>query len=526
VNRVRVRGNASERPRAHGSTPPWTLALRLPQTDAGRALLVLFLLLVTYGYFFPRLSNWESNSRMDLVYALGDQATVRIDDYHLNTEDKAFFESHYYSEKSIGPSVTALPFYVAFRGLVQLPPLAGLAYGEGGLGSLPSVEEVYAQHELPEPGTPGAGHPPVYHAMAVTFSTFFSVALMSAALGVVVYLMTSRLSASPGSAVAAALAFGLATPALAYSNELYQHQAGSFGAFVGTFLLWRVIEEGASKRLLWVVGALFGFAAASEYVLAPILAGILAWAIVRLRSPRQLWRVVAGATPWILATTAYNLAAFGTPVPVGYRYSIFGIPAGSLFGLVPPSWDSVFGITFSPYRGLFFVSPFLLGAPIGLFLMMRRDRTRQLAVMLTFIILAFFVYNACYWVWDGGGAIGPRFLVPALPFLCLPIGFVFAAAKRVWQRSVVSVLVLLSVAAIWVQFLAGDNFPPDSVSRPISDYALPLLRRGEVRFNVGNLLGLQGLVTLAPLAVLLGATVLIVPSVERLWLRRRPARTV
>jgi len=505
-------------------TQPLIMLFQLPRTGRGRVVLVFLFLLTCFGYFFPRLSNWESNSRMDLVYALGDEGTIRIDDYHLNTEDEAFFEGHYYTEKSIGPSLTALPFYVLFRGLVGLPPLARLANGETTLGALPSLEQVYAEHRLPKPGTPGAGHAPVYHAMALTFVTFFSVAIMSAILGVALCIMAARLSSSPRNALVLALVFGLGTPAFAYSNELYQHQAGAFGAFVGFFLLWRVVKEGASKRLLWVVGALFGYAAASEYVLAPILAGLVVWAIVRTRSPRLLLPVAAGAAPWIIATGVYNYLAFGTPIPIGYRYSIFGIPPGSVFGLVPPSWDSVFGITFSPYRGLFLLSPFLLLAPVGLYEMTRHSRTRELAVMLLVIAVGIFAYNASYWVWDGGGAVGPRFLVPMLPFLSLPIIFVLDAANRAWQRAAIWLLALLSIAGVWVQFLAGYNFPPDTARQPILDYALPRLGRGEVRFNLGNLLGLRGFAALLPLVAILGMIVLTVPLAERLWLTRRSER--
>jgi hypothetical protein len=36
-------------------------------------LLVFLVLLASYGYFLPRLNNWESNSRMDQIYALADQ---------------------------------------------------------------------------------------------------------------------------------------------------------------------------------------------------------------------------------------------------------------------------------------------------------------------------------------------------------------------------------------------------------------------------------------------------------------------
>jgi hypothetical protein len=497
-------------------------ALRLPVTQWGRTILVFLVLLVSSAYFFPRLNNWGANARMDLIYALGDKGVVQIDDYHLNTEDKAFFDGHYYLEKSVGPSMTGLPAYMAFRVLVRLPPLASIVSGSAPPGSLPTVQQVYEQSQLPEPGTPGAGHPILYHAMALSFVTFFSVALMSAMLGAAVYLMASRFSSS-GNALVLALAFGLGTPAFAFSNELFQHQVGAFGSFVGFFLLWRVIDEGASHRYLWLVGVLFGLAAASEYVLAPILACVVLWAIPKIRPPRHLLRVAAGSLPWVIATVAYNIVAFRTPIPIGYRYSVFGIPEGSLFGLVPPSWESVYGITFSPYRGLFLLSPFLLLAPAGLYVMSRRGgRTRSLAGVLLFVSLALLGYNACYWVWDGGGSVGPRFLVPMIPFLSLPIIFIIDGARHLWQRAAIALLVVVSIAGVWMQSLAGHNFPPDTVDQPILDYALPLLQQGDVRFNVGHVLGLRGLMTLIPLVFIVAAILWLVPWREGTWLRRHP----
>jgi hypothetical protein len=269
---------------------------RLPATRTGCAVLIFLLLLACYGYFFPALNNWGSNSRMNLVYALGDTGHVRIDAYHQNTGDKAYFDGHYYMEKSIGPSVLGLPFYLIFKVIVRLPPLAGIANGNEALGALPTLDEVYERYHLPAPGTPGAGHPPIYHAMALVFVTFFSVSLISALLGAVLYLMADRFSAAPQNAVGLAVAFGLGTPAFAYSNQLYQHQAGAFGAFVGFFVLWRVLDEGLSRRWLWLVGVLFGYAAASEYVLGPVLTVVVLWAGLRLRRRSDLLRIVGGAT--------------------------------------------------------------------------------------------------------------------------------------------------------------------------------------------------------------------------------------
>ena len=200
--------------------------IQLPRTREGRALLVFLFALACYGYFFPMLSNFGSNARMDMIYAFADGRRVQIDDYYQNTGDKAKIAGHYYAEKSVGPSLLGLPFYVIFKGLVRVPPLAQLASGDQAPRVLPTVDEVYRRYHLPVPGTPGAGHPPLYHAMALTFVTFFAMAVPSAILAAVVYLLADRFAWRQVNAVALALAFGLGTPAFAYSNQLYPASSG------------------------------------------------------------------------------------------------------------------------------------------------------------------------------------------------------------------------------------------------------------------------------------------------------------
>jgi len=505
------------------STPA---AMQLPSTRRGRALLVFLLTVTCYGYFFPLLNNWAANSRMDLIYALVDDGQVSIDNYHQNTGDKSHFHGRYYTDKSVGPSFAGVPFYVLFKWIVRLPPLARVADGKAGLGALPSLDEVYKRYHLPAPGTPGAGHPPIYHAMALSFVTFFSVAVVSALLVAVFCLMVDRFSTRPGNDVALALALGLASPAFAYSNQLYQHQAGAFGAFVGLFLLWRVAEEGASSHWLWVVGVLFGFAAASEYVLAPLLIIIVVWAGIRLQPRRDLLRIAAGAAPWVVATVAYDLAAFETPLPAGYLYSAWaGMFRTGILGFSMPSFATFYEITLSPSRGLFRLSPFLLLAPAGLWMMVRGGtRTRNLALIIGVLSVAFFVYNASYWESTAGDAVGPRYLVPTLPFLALPIVFVLNRATAGWQRAAIAVLMLVSIAGIWTLSLTGQSYPRELMGQPIFEHALPLIRAGEWRFNVGTVLGLRGIVVFVPLVGVLAIIAALVPRLEHWWVERAKTR--
>lgn len=275
-----------------------------------------------------------------------------------------------------------------------------------------------------------------------------------------------------------------------------------------------------------MTGTLFGYAAASEYVLAPILMIPIVWASLRVRPRRDLLRVAGGAAPWFIATALYNVAAFGTPLPVGYRYSTFaGAFESGLFGFTAPSWESAYGLTFSPYRGLFLLSPVLVLAPIGFYVMLRRDTTcRELAIVLLLIVLSLFTYNVCYWSWSGADAAGPRHLVSLLPFLSLPIIFVLNRAKRAWQRAAIAVLIGISIIEVWILSLAGQSFPSEMVGRPILDYALPLVRAGQLRFNLGTALGLHGLTATIPLFVLLATILWCVPRAERLWIAHQVRR--
>src|SRR5688500_2585675 len=82
-----------------------------------RGPLVFGLLFLCYAYFIPRAgrSDWAASARADLVFAVADRGVRDIDAYHDSTGDKAFYDGHYYTVGSIGPSLLALPAYVAAR---------------------------------------------------------------------------------------------------------------------------------------------------------------------------------------------------------------------------------------------------------------------------------------------------------------------------------------------------------------------------------------------------------------------------
>ena len=506
------------------------------------AVSLFLILIISYGYFIPRWADWGANSRADLVYAVGDLGVLNIDAYHENTGDKACFagldyqgttpceDGHYYTDKSIGPSLVALPFYMIFKGIAALPPVKNLIEN----GKLPGN---FVDTLNPE----GQGIRPdaIYQGMALTFITFFAMSVPSAVLATVFFLFAARFATRDRYAFILALAYGLGTMAFPYSTTLFQHQLAAFGAFVGFFLLWRIIYEDASVRWLYIVGLLFSLVVITEYPVVLILGIVVVWAFIKLPNRLALWRMILAGIPLGLVFAAYNLMTFQSPLPVGYEYSTLwqAEHQTGFLSLTYPTLERFYGLTISPIRGIFLLSPFLLLVVPGLYWMWKqRPDQRDIAVAAALVVGVFFTYNASSVMWWGGATVGPRYLVPMLPFMCLPIIFAFNhLLSRVWGRVLAGVLIVASIFSVGALTIAGQawqNFGmfPFTVEQmnsifPLTDYALPLLAQGDLARNYGGiLLDLPGLAGLIPLFAVL-AILLIWPALAELMSHRTPPVT-
>jgi 4-amino-4-deoxy-L-arabinose transferase-like glycosyltransferase len=464
----------------------------------GYALTIFLVLLVCYTYFFPRWADWAQNARMDLVLAVVDRHTLSIDDYYNNTGDYAYFEGHYYADKSPGPSLLALPVYQVFKWVATLPPVARLMEHA-------ASSEAFAT-TLEEGGT-GASADKVYFAAALYAVTFFVVSVPSALLGVAFFYFAASFARKDAHAFWLALAYGLATPAFPYSGYFGQHQIGAACAFTSFWLLYRLRQrQEDAARTLWLVGALFGLAVVTEYPIVLILAPLFFYALYVIERKREIWRVIASALPFGLVMMAYNLATFKTPLPVGYLYSpnYTDLHHEGLVSLTYPRLPALWEITFGPFRGLFFVSPFLLFGFLGLWYLWGQRAHRAEWWVLLVSVVSFILYNASSAMWQGGHAVGPRYLVPMLPFLALPIVLVLNRwAERKWARVGIAGVMLLSGALVWAETIAGQHFP-DWSRNPLAEVSVPRLLEGDIARNLGMLLGLQGWLSLAPLALVIG----------------------
>jgi hypothetical protein len=163
-------------------------------------------------------------------------------------------------------------------------------------------------------------------------------------------------------------------------------------------------------------------------------------------------------------------------------------------------------MSFSPYRGIFFLSPFLLLALPGARLWRRRGGLEWLWCLA--VPGAYFLAISAISFWYAGSSVGPRYLVPVIPFLALPVIFVLDAVQHRRARFLAYGLMLLSGIAVWLEAAAERPFPRMEWINPLFDHALPSLVHGPVALSVGGLLlapwtGMYSPWTLLPLAAFL-----------------------
>lgn len=276
-----------------------------------------------------------------------------------------------------------------------------------------------------------------------------------------------------------------ATPLFAYGLLNFSHALTAAALFGGWVLLFVEPHD-------YAAGALIGLATVSEYPCA--IAGIVLLACAWRRAPK----IIIGGLPFAIGLAIYNKLLFG---------SIFALSSGNernaqframakegIFGIGIPQFATLTRLLFDPARGLFIFAPILLVALAAL-PRARRAMTREAFAALLIVPIALILFYAGYPNWHGGWSVGPRYLVPAIPFLLFPI--VFAAG------SIIEWIVLGASIAAVVPLALSFPFPDRSFAAPWSTLALPLLRDGLVAPNLFHLVG-------RPLAIAIPFAIVIV----------------
>lgn len=284
--------------------------------------------------------------------------------------------------------------------------------------------------------------------LGLTQSAMLASSVVIALAGALLFLAARELGCSRRVGLLGAFLFGLATPAWVYAKQLWSEPFALFFLFAAFYGLihFRRTERGSAALF---AGLALGLAMATRVTNAALIP-VFAWYGFGdcWQSPRvRRGLVLFGATLALFALSIgwYDWVRYGNPLATGYR-------ADETFNT--PLLVGLYGLLFSPGKGLFVYVPFLAVLPFSLAIFFRRARRE---VILILFVFAFYLFTFALWYyWWGGTNWGPRFLVPALPFLILALApvvervYAFSGSLRSWFRRplfvVFSLLVLAGVA--------------------------------------------------------------------------------
>jgi hypothetical protein len=404
---------------------------------AGRLVLLATLavyLLTTGGSMATDVMSYE------VTRSIVEDRSVAMSGKILNLDAHRGVDGRYYSPYGLAHPVYSVPFYVAGR-------LAEVQLGFG-----------------------------VGRSEAVRKAAFVMGSAVAAALTVwIAFLFAWRLSGHGRASVTVAFALAFGTLLWPYAKYGFNAPLAALTVLAGVYATWTGVRAKRDGMLI-VAGACFGGAllVRPELALAAVVAGL--WAAVESElDPRRVLRVFGlMAAPFAVAMAvmfAYNAARFGNIWDSGYLRD-----AGAAFNTGGGVWEGFAGLLVSPGRSFFLYSPIALAGIVALAGWFRRDRST--ALLFSGVLITLFAFYASLLYWDADRSYGPRYLLPLLPFVVLPLVAWFAEGPRATRsedplgftrarvlRFALAISVLIQIPGIAMDFTKAG--PALGVSHPL-----------------------------------------------------------
>ena len=387
---------------------------------------------VAWGLVMHQM-GWAQMAHYDQVQAFAKGQT-QIDQWHWDTNDKAWVDGHFYSVKSPGMAALSTPLYKAIEA-VGGDKLARAAVDNAEQTAHPkwtpdsvvplenygyNVERGLRVQRIVEESTP----------------IVWALTLLAAVFPAILLLLAVRWAADrfvPGYGTAAAITLGLATVVMTFASEFFSHVISAGFAFAAFCLLMRERDREPSLGLVAGAGLLAGLAVTFEFQTG--LVGIVLFGYALSRRTDWLRRAAvygAGAVAGSLPMLGFNYWAFGDPLKLAYGdavafpgvsgHAVLGLNSHGFFGITSPRFDSALSLLLAG-RGLLVLTPIIVMAIVGTFMMRKNHRAEANTILA--VAAVYFIYNSGYWLPFGGGTPGPRFLIPALPFVAIGLAYAY-----------------------------------------------------------------------------------------------------
>lgn len=288
--------------------------------------------------------------------------------------------------------------------------------------------------------------------------------IVTALTGTVVFLYLRQLGYSSEVGLWVALLFGLGTVATVYTKVFSSEPVSAMALLLAVYFASRcrfdIRDSIFGTRYInsSLAGLSLGLAVATtaaNLVTAPFL---LLYLSRNTKHETRIWRerwqpivlFLASFAVVCLLVGLYNYARFGNPLDSGRRFA-----KGEAFST--PLWLGLYGLLFSPYKSIFLYSPILLACLVSFPLFFKRHRME--GWLLGLIVIAHLLLFARWYMWWGGFAWGPRFLVPLTPLLAITLAPLVEGVLTRGSLPVRLALAALALLSTAVQVLgASVNF--------------------------------------------------------------------
>lgn len=297
----------------------------------------------------------------------------------------------------------------------------------------------------------------------VYFAISYTNAFVTALACALFYQVVRLLGASPRRALAITLLYGLCTLAWPYAKTDFNEPLQTVGLLLAFYGALRARTDGRT-RWLWLCGAGLGLAILTKsalglavpafvvYIASQTMPSIAPRAALQTLRRRGWWGTALRREAYVLApvvvavaiTLGINAIKFGSPLDNGYSRAVNG---ATLIGPLPWGFFAgLFGLLFSFNTGIiFYATPVLLSlAGLRAFFRVCPRETVFVGVLVVPLLALYSGYK----YWAGLAAFGPRYLVPFIPFLLLPLVFAFPGLLARPREHVVGIACIAGAALV------------------------------------------------------------------------------
>ncbi len=312
----------------------------------------------------------------------------------------------------------------------------------------------------------------------LSFSLFNS---FVTALSALIFFIISRRLYSQKTSFLITLFYGMGSMAWPYSRYFFNQPLTALCLLIAFYALYLYIQTASFKHLI-LSGSFIGFSILTRTDNLIVIPVFFLYLLLSLKNEQQtrpnlLKTIAVFFLPIVLSVmmvALYNFIRFDSFFQTGYgdlKNSEFYSPIEGLYGMLFSSGKSIF-----LYNPILFLLPFCLKD-----FFLRRKNEAILCGLLFFVFL--FTYSG-WGCWDGGGTWGPRFLLPIIPFLILPMGL-FIEEKRGFKKAILSVLFLFSIF-VQIVGISVDFNAYIKITRKLYNSDLPIVFYPEISPVAGH----------------------------------------